>query len=118
LTADERNVFILQAIGGDKLPSMVKKQIVKFNQMGITNKQIARAVNYHFIVRRNKTDSVDKFGIGIVPSVCEASDAYFDAAARRAKRSAESAANAKECINIMFRPKRSKKKKGLDINDI
>lgn len=61
----------------DTLSSLICSQIKKFNRMGITNKQIARAVCYFYEERYGDLSKVEQYGIGIVPSIyCEADQFY------------------------------------------
>jgi hypothetical protein len=70
-------IKILEELLGS-LPTIVLKQITKFRQQGITYKEIARAASYWFDVLGRDKNTINTYGIGIVPNILPEANQYYN----------------------------------------
>lgn len=78
MTREELYNFLRTILEKEELSSMIVSQIKKFTNQGITNRQIACAVCYFFEVKNGKLDSVDTYGIGIVPNIYLEAETFYN----------------------------------------
>lgn len=101
------------------LSNMVLRQIDKFTQAGLTHKDIARAVYYVFDVLGRDRSSVSTYGIGLVPSVVNDANKYYDNIKRQQEKQAEQMKNIQEVPVRTVEPQsRIRKMRGIKIDEL
>lgn len=105
-----------------ELSSVIIRQINRFQQQGITNKQIARAVCYFFEEKGNNLQSIETYGVGFIPLVYKEADRFYDNIIKKQQQLKEQAAHYKENlenleIKVVETQDRIVRKRGYDIDE-
>ncbi|MFW5889547.1 MAG: hypothetical protein ACOCUD_04120 [Bacillota bacterium] len=120
ITTVELHGFICDVLGIDMVNTMIKKQIVRFKtELGLSNKEIARALVYY---SENEKGNLDpKYGIGIVPHVVSKANAYYEELKRKRDRQIESVKSSKKEPDIILKANKTikqRKRQKIDLDKI
>ena len=77
MTLEELESLIIE-ITKRPISSMVKRQIEKMSEEGISYKEIGRAIYYFYEIKNGDISSIDRYGIGIVKNILCDANSYFD----------------------------------------
>lgn len=120
MTLEELRTLIVN-LTNKPISSLVENQIKKYVLQGMTYKEIGRGVYYFYSVRHNDINNIDKFGIGIVPSILKEANNYYNSLARKQEEQKDAAKRLqeKEIKEVTFKPnRRNFTRREIDISEL
>lgn len=111
---------ILEILKISKITTQINRQINKFVvELGLNYEEIAQALNFYFVVQKNKFD--EKYGIGIVPHVVDQAKRYYTKEIDSKKRQLKSVIEASKQPDIILKVdtiKQKKKRPKINLDDL
>jgi len=112
MTKKELRGLICSTLNMSKVPHNIENQITRFvTEQGLTYKQIARALVFFIDVEKGTYEQ--RYGLGIIPSVVERADAYYEGIKRRRERQKQSIESAKKYPDIILEAGQLKRRRKL-----
>lgn len=109
--------IICETLGFDKIPNIIETQIHRFTmELGLTYKEVARAVVYFYGIKKNEYQSA--YGIGVVANIYPESNRYYEKLKRQREEQLKSVEEAKKHSNIILEVKQIPKRKTRKTIDI
>ena len=112
---------LIEEISGNKVSSLVSNQITRFFQEGYTYKEIARCVNYYYVILGNDISKIEQYGICIIPYFRKSANAYYNKLKEQQEKQISAAEQIKEqkMTEIEVKPfRRTFNKKKVDIDGL
>lgn len=113
----ELREIICETLGLDKIPNIIETQIHRLTmELGLTYKEVARAVVYYYGVKKNEYQPM--YGIGIIQNVYPEANRYYEKLKKQREEQLRSVEEAKKHSNIILEVKQIPKRRSKKIIDI
>lgn len=120
MTKNELRKMVKEILNLETIPPLLESQIHRFRmELGLTYKEIARALVYFFDVQKNEYKPA--FGVGVLPSIVPEANKYYDKLRKQREEQIKSVEAAKEHSNIILEVKHiplKRKTRKIDIESL